>query len=371
MLTLEADEQIKALREQMTEVLTEAPRAAAGESQDPLMRALFSMADVMSSLEGSARSERIVARGLFDVARPLTIGAALRSAWPRPQFILGPLQPGDVGLLSGGDGLGKSWVALGAGLAVACGRSLLGGTFSVPPGSGGKVLYIAAEDREADHGRRLQALARHVQLHDGLRIEEDDDGLTVLPLQGRRIPLVRRNASRDRDAAPYLVTAEGAAWAADIKAYRLVIIDPLRAFHDLDESDGAGMDFLVRWLVSVAMANQQAILLVHHASQGAILERRGDHHAGRGATDLPAGCRAVWTLRAPTDKEIPDEGERGQWRVLANGKASHGPEAGNRFLRRVLDGVLSAAEAPAAPAMRGRDKKRAAAHHAGNDHDWE
>lgn len=311
---------------------------------------------LVASFPTAASDALVPLPSLFDIARPLPIGAALRSAWPSPQFILGPLQSGDVGLLSGGDGLGKGWVALAAGLAVAHGCSLLGGTFDVPPGVGGKVLYISVEDREADHGRRLQALARHVQLHDALCIEDSDDALTVLPLQGRRIPLVRRNSMRVT-AAPYVLTDEAEALVNDIKGYRLVIVDPLRAFHDLDESDGAGMDFLIRWLVSVAMANQQAILLVHHVGQGALLDQRDDHHAGRGATDLPAGCRAVWTLRSATAKEIQNEVERSQWRVLVNSKASHGPEAGKRFLRRGLDGVLYAADPPVA-ALGRRGKNR-------------
>lgn len=282
---------------------------------------------------------------LLGFGRPLTIGQAAAIEWPDQHFVVGTLQPGDVGLLSGADGSGKSWVALAAGFSVARGKSLFGGVFEVPPGPGGKVLYIAVEDRYEDHGRRLQALAKHVQLRDGVSIADDDDSLTLLALQGRRLPLVRPDRRRDAPA-PYFVTNEGQDWAGALSEYRFVIIDPLRAFHDLDESDGAALDFLVRWLVSVAMDNQQVILLVHHASQGAILDRREDHHAGRGATDLPAGCRAVWTLRAAAPSEIEDDDDRREWRVLTNSKASHGPEAGKRFLRRGTGGVLYRADPP-------------------------
>lgn len=273
--------------------------------------------------------------------KPLTLGRACHSEWPQPEYILGPLQPGDVGLLSGADGLGKSWVALAAGLSVATGRSIAGGLWDVPEGVCGPVIYFAVEDREADHGRRIQAVIKHCRLHDELdAIEEDDDRLTLLPMLGQRVPLVQPAEHG------YQVTTQGAWWEEFIQDYRLVILDPLRAFHDLVESDGAGMDFLVRWLVSVAMRNQQAILLVHHASQGAILDGREDHHAGRGATDLPAGCRGVWTLRGAS--EIKDEsGER--WRVLVNGKASHGAEADKRYARRGAGGVLYRAEPPSDP----------------------
>lgn len=124
----------------------------------------------------------------------------------------------------------------------------------------------------------------------------------------------------------------------EIARHRLVIVDPLRMFHDLGESDGAGMDFFARWLVSVAMANQQAILLVHHASQAAILDSRTDHHTGRGATDLPAACRAAWTIRKMTAQEARqaglEEDERCDWRLLTQAKASHAREGAPRWLRR-------------------------------------
>jgi len=267
---------------------------------------------------------------------PLTLGRACSTPWPRPEFILGPLQGGDVGMISGADGLGKSWVAMAAGLSVAVGKSVCNGMWDVPRGVTGRVLMFCVEDREADHGRRMSALVKHCRLAGEIgQIEDDDDSLTLIPLQGHRLALVQKSGDR------YQVTAEGWAWAKQIQDYRLVIVDPLRAFHDLDESDGAGMDFLVRWLVSAAMTNQQAILLVHHASQGAILDRRGDHHAGRGATDLPAGCRAVWTLRAGLRE---DDGTR--WRELVNGKASHRAESDTKHLRPGIGGVLYCAEPP-------------------------
>ncbi len=266
----------------------------------------------------------------------LTRGHAYHTKWPTPEFILGPLQPGDVGLLSGADGLGKTWVALTAALSVAEGKALAKGMWPVPRGISGKVLYIAVEDREADFGRRLQSLDRRfLQLGEISIPQEDDYSLTIEAREGQRMNLV--TMGRDQR---FSLTEEGQNFQKKIEDYRLVIIDPLRSFHDLEEQNGAGMDFLVRWLVTVAMNNQQAILLVHHASQQAILDKRDDHHAGRGATDLPAGCRAVWTLRAPRSDEIKEDQERKGWRVLVNGKASHGTEADRKMLRRTETGPL-------------------------------
>jgi hypothetical protein len=102
------------------------------------------------------------------------------------------------------------------------------------------------------------------------------------------------------------------------------------------------------------MKNDQVILLVHHASQNAILDKRADHHAGRGATDLPAGCRAVWTLRAGLKE---DDGTR--WRELVNGKASHGAESDTRHLRPGVGGVLYCAKPPTTTVDQGGGKAKA------------
>ncbi len=325
----------------------------------------------------------------FDRFQPLTIGRAIRTAWPAPELILGPLQAGDVGLISGADGIGKSYVAACAALAVAHGRSdLFGGMWDVPNATA-QVVYFAVEDRETDHGRRLQWLAQHARRFDGLHTEEEDDSVTLLPTQGVRVQLIERGEKPGQ----YVVTATGEEWAAMVKDYRLVIIDPLRAFHGLDESDGPGMDFLVRWLVSIAMKNQQAILGVHHASQSAILDRRDDHHAGRGATDLPAGCRGVWVVRGLNETELKRLGlgggqgedaqqERRLWRALVNGKASHGDEAGVRYLKKQEKGVLRVDALPGSSTGRQtpqtpdknsytRSKNGQSAALAGGDNDWE
>lgn len=289
---------------------------------------------------------------------PLTIGRAAHTEWPRPAYILGPLQAGDIGMLSGADGSGKSLTALAAAASVAYGRPLLQGVWDVPEGVTGHALCIFVEDREADHGRRLKALAQHcMALREIPYVDKEDDMLTVWCMQGQRMPLVQRAGDG------YALTPLAEAFAQAIADYRLVVLDPLRAFHDLDESDGAGLDFLARWLVTVAMRNSQAILLVHHASQSAILERRSDHHAGRGATDLPAACRGVWVLRAATETEIEDEELRRDVRVLVNGKASHAAEGAKRFLQRVPvagSAVFMRVEVPEVPEAKKSKKSKVA-----------
>lgn len=269
----------------------------------------------------------------------MTIGEALSTKWPAPGFILSPLQPGNVGILAGADGAGKSWIALAAAVTIAYGRSA-GGIFSPPtPDMTGPVMLFAGEDQLDDHGRRLHALALEIR-NDGIHIAPDDDRVKVKILNGERNPLFERSQGGATGRTQYQVTAYGRRWAEAIKPYRGVILDPLRMFHDLDESDGVGMDQLIRWLVQVAIQNQQVILLVHHSSQAAILGGREDHHVGRGATDLPAGCRGAWTLRAATPDEIKEGACELNDKVLVNSKANHAAAEEKLFLSHTHGGVL-------------------------------
>lgn len=280
----------------------------------------------------------------------LTLGEALSTKWPDRDFVFGPGQAGDVLLLSGADGSGKFWVASSAGLTVATGKSVCG-IFDAPRHSG-RVIYFAGEDRRADYGIRLSSIAAHSRLHDGIDLSKIEDDFELLPMLGQRLPLVSKRGDG------YEVTDNGRWFAERCRARRMVIIDPLRMFHNLEESDGPGMDFLVRWLVSTAMDNGQIILVVHHSSQSSILNSRDDHHAGRGATDFPAGCRGVWTLRGVTDDEAESlGGPRIDFRTLLNGKASHARESDRVFLARGVGGVLYRAWASPSQAEGQRQQK--------------
>jgi RecA-family ATPase len=110
---------------------------------------------------------------------PLTLNEALTANISDPDFVIGPLQPGDIGILSGADGAGKSLVALMMAASVAFGISA-GGVVDKPRAAG-RVLIVAGEDRRDDHMRRLKALGEY--LRQGHGIDGDDDGkLTLLPL---------------------------------------------------------------------------------------------------------------------------------------------------------------------------------------------
>ena len=265
---------------------------------------------------------------LLFTAPTLTLQQAAAQYCPPPEYVFGPLQPGDVGILSGTDGIGKTWLMQTIAATVGY-RISFGGIFE-PPKRAGRVLLLVSEDRKADHHRRMIKIASFLRKEYG--VVADDDMVTLRALEGKRTPLLAKVAGT------ILETEHGRAFKEVTKSFDLTAVDPLRMFHDLDESDGISMDILIRWLVGVAMENQRVFLAVQHVSQAALLTGRDDHHAGRGATDLPAGCRGVWALRGMSPEEAAkmnvDETARRDWRCLNDGKASHEPEKGRIWLQR-------------------------------------
>jgi RecA-family ATPase len=320
--------------------------------------ATIALSDPAAAIATAERALAEMVDKARDLPTPLTWADSINPPAPA-EFVLSPLQPGDVGIISGGDGIGKSWVAMTLAASVAAGVGLAG--LCVDPLQG-SVLYLAGEDRRDDHRRRLCVLGEYVRReYPGVdsRVAEN---LTIRPLQGRRMPLFQGEQS-----AGYAATREGRAFKSLTKGHRLVILDPLRMFHDLQENDGAGMDNFVRWLVMVAMENQQVIVVVHHVSQSAMLDGREDHHAGRGATDFPAGCRGAWVLRGMSPSEAKAAGiseeDRGDWRCWVNPKATHTREGGRVWLQRRPGGLLvrssyTHAEMVDAMGAKGKDKSK-------------
>ncbi|MDE3021727.1 MAG: AAA family ATPase [Pseudomonadota bacterium] len=265
----------------------------------------------------------------------LSLQNAICTNWGKPDFIFSGLQAGDLGLISGGDGVGKSF--LSDLLAATAATGLAIGNIFTPPQDRGGVLIIKGEDRKADHGRRIQGLVKQID-HDFNHIDFNNIKFDLICLEGQRMPL----AVKGLKCEPVL-TDQYNKFVEITAGYQLVIIDPLIMFHTLDE-DNIGMDFLGRSLIRAAFKNHQAIIAVHHSSQDSILNSRSDHHSGRGGTALPAACRAVWTIRGMSKEEGKkfklNEDERREWKLIWNGKQSHGPESAGVWVKRDENGLL-------------------------------
>jgi len=225
---------------------------------------------------------------------PSPLDAARLAATPPPPSddLLPGLPRAAVGALVGMDGVGKSWIVLSIAVAVAAGAAPWGA-----PGWGPTtprpqdVLILAAEDGPEVQHRRIHALSR---------------SRWVAPLWAAAAPrlhvvsLTQRLhlATRpDRWDAPRVDWETCDAIAAAARGCGLVILDPLRRFHQLNENTSTDADAVVEAAETIARESAAGVLLVHHASKMAVMSGQASRQqAARGASAFTDGVR--WQAQA-------------------------------------------------------------------------
>jgi len=110
-----------------------------------------------------------------------TAAELLKVVLPEPRCAVDGLLPEGLGFFAGSPKLGKSWLALGLGIAIAAGGHALG-KIPVEPG---EVLYLALEDNARRLQSRLRMLLGEEPPPDGLYLETewprlDEGGLDKL-----------------------------------------------------------------------------------------------------------------------------------------------------------------------------------------------
>jgi AAA domain len=258
----------------------------------PLLPEVAAMTDAFASaymVEAAAHRDSGDSR-----ARPLSWGsdsgdsgdrpARQRTAWtaaellatdfPEPRWAVPGIVPEGVTLLAGPPKVGKSWLTLGLGLAVAAGGQALG-AIDVPAG---QVLYLALEDTP----RRMQARLRKM-----LGPDPAPDAMTVAT------------------ACPPLTDGgdvQVGRWLAQHPAARLVVVDvfarlrgptpPSRNAYDADYGPVARVK-------AVADAHGVAVVLVVHTRKR---EAEDFLETVSGTYGLAGAADAVAVLRRPRGK---------------------------------------------------------------------
>jgi hypothetical protein len=150
-----------------------------------------------------------------------------------------------VGICGGEAKLGKSFLALDVGVAVASGTLCLR-TFPVPhPGT---VLLYAAEDALHVVRQRIEGICAAA----GCSLQQ-------LDLQVITAPTLRLDLPGDRDRLQHTVER--------LKP-RLLILDPFVRLHRIDENISGEVSPLLAYLRELQRRYHMAVLLVHHAKKG-------------------------------------------------------------------------------------------------------
>ncbi len=213
---------------------------------------------------------------------------------------------GMVTMLIAPGGVGKSTLAQVIESILASGKNLLGDMFAVQERCVVAALHYEEEQEEL-YRRELATRLQYKLTAADLRI----DGRPAVFLTG---------LAKDREPVRFAEYADGNVVAtpavgqliAELIAAKaaVLVVDPLIAFHGVNENSNEDMDKVVRVIFGgIARQADVAVILLHHTNkpQGAnSAGRQGEQHSSRGASAQTYGARFVLTLYAMTDKEAKE-----------------------------------------------------------------
>ena len=273
---------------------------------------------------------------LFDPGE-IKFGRYLEAPPPPRRWLLEDVLPlGVTGLVASMGGAGKSYLAYQLGLSVAAGLPFLGWNVPEP----GAVLYIAAEDDEAELHRRGLTLLEHYTT-DPVAREAVAERLYVLCRVGQDNLLtsamgdgeVRRTALVDRLIAS----------AIQIPDLRLLILDPISRFRGGQANSEEHATRFVEALEAIREATGATVLGLAHVSQAGIREGGGQEIV-RGSTALVDGVRWVATLQRMRRDQAHEWGvsrdDAPRYLRLEIPKNNYAPPFPGSWLCREMGGVL-------------------------------
>lgn len=256
--------------------------------------------------------------------RPLDLPWALHSELPPLDFVLPGLLPGGLGLLVAPGGTGKSFLALDIAISLSIGRAIADGLF--PASTSRRVVYLAGEESDRLLAERLR---NTIDLAD--RSLLNPSNLILLPMTGEDCRLVSQGKPTEL-LSELKERAHGS---------RLIIVDPIRRFHDGDENDSSAMTQLVVVLESLAKHTGAAVLAVHHANRASASDA-GSQHASRGSSALVDGARWQLNLSLMDEKTATTYGltdaERLSYIAVDIAKSNYLPSKGRSWLKRRTGG---------------------------------
>ena len=242
----------------------------------------------------------------------------------RPWLVENLLMDGQVTMLTGRGGDGKSLLALQLAVTVAA-RAEFGWWQARQRRN---VLVLNAEDNIDEQRRRLLGACEVMDVDPRLLAER------LLTMQRESLVLVHRDPE-DGKVKPSALY-DRLARLIDEHKIGLVVIDPLVEAHvGMDENSNADMKELVIMLRRLARLRAIPLLIVHHSRKGA---SGGDQDGARGGSALVNACRVVVTLDRMSDDEHAKIGPpqpKERYIRVTGAKANYAGRIGDRWLELV------------------------------------
>lgn len=259
---------------------------------------------------------------------------AFRDAPPALDFIWPGFLAGTVGALIAPGATGKSFWALEAAMAVACGVAG-GDLIKLNPSRSGPVTYLAGEDPAVALINRLHSIGAYLGPDAQVAVAEN---LRLEAVAGAEIDVMSADG-----LSRILASATDA---------RLIVLDTLSRIHCLDENSNGDMARLVGRLERIAAASGASVLYLHHVSKASTRDGSSDQQqAARGASALIDNVRWCGYVAGMTEDEAnrlrADDGlapigadRRAEFVRFGGSKENYTSSQSSRWYCRAGGGVL-------------------------------
>ena len=252
---------------------------------------------------------------------------------PEPlDFVLPGFKSGTVGALVSPGATGKTMLALQAAVTVSGGPDMLdfASMDTAWRRTAGRVVFLTGEDPADVLNGRFHAIGQRLNPAEREAMFEN---LSVAPLVGRGADVM---------------TFEWRRWIAGVTCdARLVVIDTLRRFHQLDENDGGHMAGLLAYMEQLCRENSTTVLFLHHTSKAGALNGGDAQQASRGSSVLTDNARFQANLVGMTPEQAKqfdvDENCRRNFVRLSFPKINYSAPIPDQWFRRRDGGVLEPA----------------------------
>ena len=254
-------------------------------------------------------------------------------------FVFPGLTAGGLGMLAAPGGTGKSYMLLALAASVATGRALLP---DWPDSEPAKVLIFFAEDPPDIVHNRLRHLYQSPWFTDADRALLQEN-MVVRPLVGEDCIVTHKPQFEQkwyRSQFAQAIEEEATTYKA-----RLILLDPLRQFHTMDENDSGEMTELLKLLHGVAFRSKASIVFAHHTNKNATFQGAGDaQQAARGSSAITDNIRWQGNMVLMSEEEAKNFGvhsdKRRQFVRLVLSKSNYTQSVGDLWFQRRDGGIL-------------------------------
>lgn len=265
--------------------------------------------------------------------------SAIEHGFCHIDFVFPGLTSGGMGMLAAPGGTGKSYMLLALAASVAAGKPLLSDWPQCEPA---KVLIFFAEDPPDIVHNRLRHLIRAPWFtpQDRQLIMQN---MLVRSLVGEDCIVAQKPQFEQkwyRTQFAQAIEEEATNFQA-----RLVLMDPLRQFHTMDENDSGQMTELLKLLHGIAFRSKAAIVFAHHTSKNATFQGAGDaQQAARGSSAITDNIRWQGNMVTMSETEAKSFGisevMRGKFVRLVLSKSNYTAAKGDLWFQRQDGGIL-------------------------------